>query len=427
MKRIQTLEEAKQVLLTFSPEDMKGKYGLERIETLLRELGSPQETFQSVHIAGTSGKTSTAYFIRGLLQTAGKRTGLTVSPHITAINERVQIDGQPLPEATFLNYLNTFLPLVRATKLQPTYFELLIAFAYWVFAREKIDYTVIEVGLGGLLDATNTIKRKDKLCVISDIGLDHTEVLGTDIKDIAMQKAGIIQPGNHVIVQNQSREVLDVIAARCKTQHVAYQIVDSIEAPDILPAFQRRNFALALTTYQYLEKRDGLAPASPLTLEKVAHETPPGRWEVYKIGNKTLILDGAHNPQKMEMLVDTYQKNFPAPAAVLANLINAPEEKLLNTLTVLRPIVSHLIIPEFYAGQDLKSHHSVKSRQTEKLAEELGFQSTEQQPDIQKALNILINRPEDTLLITGSLYLVSLIRPFVKALVPNSTISHNNT
>jgi dihydrofolate synthase/folylpolyglutamate synthase len=427
MKQIQTLEEAKQVLLTFSPEDMKGKYGLERIEALLRELGSPQEAFQSVHIAGTSGKTSTSYFIRGLLQAAGKRTGLTVSPHITAINERVQIDGQPLPEAAFLNYLNTFLPLVRATKLQPTYFELLIAFAYWVFAKEKIDYAVIEVGLGGLLDATNTIKRKDKLCVISDIGLDHTEVLGTNIKDIAMQKAGIIQPGNYVIVQNQSREALDVIATHSKAQHAAYQIVGDIEVPDILPAFQRRNFALALTAYQYLEKRDGLAPVSPLTLEKVAHETPPGRWEIYKIGNKTLILDGAHNPQKMEMLVDTYQKNFSAPAAVLANLINAPEEKLLNTLTVLRPVVSHLIIPEFYAGQDLKSHHSVKSSNTERLAKELGFQSTEQQLDIQNALNILINRPESTLLITGSLYLVSLVRPFIKALVPNSTISHNNT
>jgi dihydrofolate synthase/folylpolyglutamate synthase len=416
MKQIETLDEAMQTLLAFSPENMTGHYSLDRIEALLKELGNPQETFKSVHIAGTSGKTSTSYFIRGMLQATGKRTGLTVSPHITAINERVQIDGQPLPEDNFLRYLNMFLPHVEASSLQPTYFELLIAFAYWVFAKENIEYAVIEVGLGGLLDATNTIKREDKLCVISDIGLDHTEILGTEIKDIAAQKAGIIQPKNHVIIQNQSIEATSVIEARCKAQNASWQIVEDMEVPAILPAFQHRNFALALTAFLYVKDRDNLADITSSDYENIAHETPPGRWEVYNIGGKTLILDGAHNPQKMEMLVNTYKTKYSQPAAVLANLVEAPEEKLIQTLEVLKPITSRLIIPDFTAGQDLKSRHSVDPNIFKRLAEQTGFTHVETQSDIQKALETLLEQPEDILLITGSLYLVSLIRPYLQKL-----------
>lgn len=416
MKHIKTLDDAMQTLLQFSPEDMKGKYSLARIQALLKDLGSPQETFKAVHIAGTSGKTSTSYFIRGMLQAAGKRTGLTVSPHITAINERVQIDGQPLPEATFLQYLNTFLPLVEETKLQPTYFELLIAFAYWVFAKEKVDYAVIEVGLGGLLDATNTIQRKDKLCVISDIGLDHTEILGNKITEIAAQKAGIIQPENHVIVQSQDKEVIAVIQKRSASQNASLQLVDAMQTPSILPVFQRRNFALAKTTFMYLKDRDNLTDLGTSDYEDIAHETPPGRFEIYRINGKTLILDGAHNPQKMEMLVSTYQSKYSQPAAVLANLVSASEEKLVHTLSILQLISSVLIIPEFSAGQDLKSRHSVDLNTFEKLALNTGFTHIEKQADIKKALDILLKQPEDILLITGSLYLVSLSRPYVEAL-----------
>ena len=417
MKQIESLAEAMQVLLAYSPQDMKGHYSLGRVEKLLKELGSPQETFKSVHIAGTSGKTSTSYFIRGMLQKAGQRTGLTVSPHIVAINERVQIDGQPLPEHTFLNYLNIFLPLVEATNLKPTYFELVIAFAYWVFAKEKVDYAVIEVGLGGLLDATNTIKREDKLCVISDIGLDHTEILGTTIAAIAAQKAGIVQPGNHVIIQHQSVEATTVIEEKARAQNASYEYVREIEMPSILPDFQRRNFALALTAYTYIKTRDNLSELSASDYENIAHETPPGRWEIYKINQKTVILDGAHNPQKMEMLVGTYMSQYSQPAAVLANLVEAPEEKLIQTLKILKPITSRLIIPDFLAGQDLKSRHSVDPDAFEKLAAQTGFTHIEKEPDVQKALDTLVKQPEGTLLITGSLYLISLVRPYLQKLV----------
>lgn len=416
MVRLKSLDQAMQTLLAYSPQDMKGSYSLGRITQLLVLLDNPQEQFKSIHIAGTSGKTSTAYFIRGILQAKGQRTGLTVSPHVTAINERVQIDGAPLESQKFLSYLNEFFVIIEKIDLHPTYFELLIAFAYWVFAKEKVDYAVIETGLGGLLDATNTINRPDKVCVITDIGLDHTEILGNTTTKIAAQKAGIIQAKNHVIIQKQDDDVLDVIKAEAKQKKASVKLIDFTLTPSVLPEFQRRNFSLALAAFEYIKKRDYLDDLMPSELDKVAHETPPGRWEIYRWNDKTIILDGAHNPQKMEMLYQTYRLQHDEPAAVLANIVEAPSDKIFSTLAILQPITSHLIIPSFYAGQDLKSRKSVASSEIASIAQKAGFKSTEQQSEIEKAIQSLLNRPEKVLVVTGSLYLVSLVRPYIQQL-----------
>jgi dihydrofolate synthase/folylpolyglutamate synthase len=405
-----------QVLLSYTPEDVKRSYNLDRTRQILEIIGNPQEQFKSIHIAGTSGKTSTAYFIRGMLQAKGQRTALTVSPHIVALNERVQIDGVPLNEQKFLRYLHEFLDIIDQSGLHPTYFELLIAFAYWVFAKEKINYAVIETGLGGLLDATNTIQRSDKICVISDIGLDHTEILGNTTTKIAAQKAGIIQPGNHVVVQNQDTDILDVIKQTATQKKATLEVIKPTATPSVLPEFQRRNFSLALAAFQYVHKRDGIEALTDAELDEVAHEMPPGRWEVYSWKDKTIILDGAHNPQKMEMLYQTFSLKYAEPAAVLANLVEAPDDKLFSTLAIMQPMVSRLLIPTFTAGQDLKSRHSVEPGKLIALAKKLDYLNIEQQPDIEKAIQTLLECPEKILLITGSLYLVSLVRPYIEKL-----------
>ena len=417
MRQLKSLAEAMETLLAYSPPDMVKSYNLDRTKQILALLDNPQEKFKSIHIAGTSGKTSTSYFIRGMLQSEGKRTGLTVSPHITAINERVQIDGTPLESSTFLTYLNEFLDIIDMHKLTPTYFELLITFAYWVFEKEKVDYAVIETGLGGLLDATNTINREDKVCVISDIGLDHTEILGNTTIKIAAQKAGIIQEGNHVVVQKQDDEILAVFKDTAKEKHATLEVVKFTMTPSVLPEFQRRNFALALAAFGYVQKRDYLEKLSFTELDEVAHETPPGRFEIYTLNDKTIILDGAHNPQKMEMLYQTFSLKYTTQAAVLANMVEAPDTKIFSTLAILQPLASYLIIPTFSGGQDLKSRHSVESSKTEEMASKLDYPGIEQQADIEKAVQTLLDRPEKVLLITGSLYLVSLARPYIKKLV----------
>ena len=172
---IRTIEEAEAALLPYVPlvAQLTGKATtLERaIIPLMALAGNPQDRLKTVHIAGTSGKTSTSYYIAALLGAAGKTVGLTVSPHVDSITERIQINGQPLPDAEFCQELETFLDIVKQAPQPPSYFELLYAFALWVFGRRHVDYAVIETGMGGLYDATNVATRADKVCVITDIGL----------------------------------------------------------------------------------------------------------------------------------------------------------------------------------------------------------------------------------------------------------------
>ncbi|HEX6461721.1 MAG TPA: Mur ligase family protein [Candidatus Saccharimonadales bacterium] len=410
MKQLQTLAAARTALLAFSPLDMKGKYQLGRMRKLMEFLGNPQDTLNVIHVAGTSGKTSTAYFLCSMLELAGQRTGLTISPHITGINERVQLNGQPLSEARFLFYVNQFLPLVGQSGLQPTYFELLVALAYWVFAEEKVDYAVIETGLGGLLDGTNVVTRADKLCVITEIGLDHTEILGETIAEIAAQKAGIIQPHNQVLMLEQPKEIIAVIQQAAKKRQASVTIVREPDAPKKLTEFQKRNWSLAKAALHYLQQRDSFALPAEVQLERAAIHTPPGRWEIYHYRDKALIIDGAHNPQELEALVSALQQQGIASAAVLANFKQAPRAKIAASLRILQPITSHLIIPEFTAGQDLKRLRSCAATELADLAARQKIKSTEVQPDAADALNTLLNRPEKTLLITGSLYLISSLR-----------------
>ncbi len=417
IKQVHTLDEAVATFLAYSPATTKGKYQIDRIKQLMTFLGDPQEKPRVIHIAGTSGKTSTAYFVRGLLEAAGRRTGLTVSPHIIGVNERVQIGGIPLEPEKFIEYVNHFLSLIAKTNLQPTYFELLIALAYKVFADEKVEYAVVETGLGGLLDGTNVVSRPDKVCVITDIGLDHTKVLGDTLVKIATQKAGIIQPYNHVIMRTQTQEVMQVIARIAAKQQATVQLVDNDHAPKTLPHFQHRNWAVARTVFDYIKRRDGLSKLTNVQLHRVARHTPPGRWEVYHYKDKTIILDGAHNPQKLQAFCDSLAASSIYSAAVLANLVEAPEAKIRAALDILQPFTSHLIIPEFYAGQDLKSRHSLAASQCVQYAERADFISIDQQPNLDDALRLLLQRPEKVLIISGSLYLVSALRPRVRKII----------
>ena len=227
MGRLDSIDSAVRALYEYIPQtaSMKQNYSLDRLRTFLSEIGNPQETRRVVHIAGTSGKTLTAYFIRALLQEAGQVTGLTVSPHVLSITERVQINGKPLPDDEFVGYLERFLEIVRASEVPLTYFEVLVAFAQWVFDERQVDYAVVETGLGGLLDGTNTVTRADKVCVITDMGLDHTEVLGDTIEAIARQKAGIIQPGNPVFLLEQDAAATAVVAEEARGRRASLRIV----------------------------------------------------------------------------------------------------------------------------------------------------------------------------------------------------------
>jgi dihydrofolate synthase / folylpolyglutamate synthase len=163
--------------------------------------------------------------------------------------------------------------------------------------------------------------------------------------------------------------------------------------------------------FGFICERDGLI--MPQDLSAVAGQTPPGRWEQYRYNGKTIILDGAHNPQKLQALCNSMAVSGKRRAAVLANFSEAPEAKIDSALRILQPFAASLIVPEFSAGQDIKCRHSLASDQLVARAKALGFSDVHKQPDILQAFQQLLESPEDVLLITGSLYLVSAIRPLV--------------
>jgi dihydrofolate synthase / folylpolyglutamate synthase len=402
-------------------------YTLDRMRGLMEYLGNPQDSFKVVHVAGTSGKTSTAYYAAALLGASGAKVGLNVSPHLIEVNERVQIDLVPLPEDTFCAELGTFMDIVAASAMQPTYFEVLVAFAFWEFARQGVEYAVVEVGLGGLLDGTNVITRTDKVCIITDIGLDHVHVLGDTISKIAAQKAGIIQPGNHVFMYIQSRDVMEVTRATCDRQHAVLHEIpsDSSAVAFALPRFQQRNFFLAKQAITYVLHRYG-APALTAPAIRTAADTPiPGRMEIFHDRGKIVVIDGAHNEQKMTALMQSMQAAFPGKAvAALVAAVHGPDARWQQTLDVLLPMVSSLVVTSFYQEEKDRIKTSVDAQA---MGEYVRLHSkvpltVEADPAI--AYRALHMRPEPVLLVTGSLYFLQEVRSLMPAIKHPAADAH---
>ncbi len=415
MQKIHDFNDVHRVLSGYVPRAHEpGNYTLERIKDILEVLDNPQNKFKTVHVAGTSGKTSTCYYISALLSEAGKKVGLTVSPHVDEVNERVQINGVPMPEDRFCSQLSEFIDIIDSHNLKPTYFELLVAFAYWFFAKEKVDYAVVEVGLGGLLDGTNVITRPDKVCVITDIGLDHTNVLGNTIAEIAEQKAGIIQSHNAVFCYRQDTATMSAIKDRCAQMHAQLHEVRGTGAdPRFLPPFQKRNWHLAQTVFDYIRSRDDLPTLSAEELETTAHTLIPARMEVIKYKGKTLIIDGSHNGPKMKALVEGIKALYPGQkASVIVSFVDSKFERATPALEQLLPIASALIVTSFSGEQDTPKY-SVDPEVIAGAARSIGFKSATIKHRPKDALELLMQQPEEVLVVTGSFYLLNHIRPLV--------------
>lgn len=418
---LNNIQEAEAALAKYIPmvKEMTGRdITLDRIRLLLVAVGNPQERLRIIHVAGTSGKTSTAYYIASLLGASGKKVGLTVSPHIDTITERVQINSKPLDETEFCAALGEFLDLIENVEPEPSYFELLVAFAYWYFAKAGVDYAVIETGMGGLHDGTNIASRPDKVCVITDIGLDHTHILGTTVAAISAQKAGIIYPGNTAFMYGQSPEVNKVFSDYAQKQGAQLNMLSQDELAqklnqpgiDQLPLYQQRNWLLARAVSDYIAGRDGLE----LSAEGIAaslHIQVPGRMDKRVINGKTIIMDGAHNEQKIQAFVESFQKEY--PAAQVPVLLSLKQGKEYQTvLPLLKPICAQLVLTTFDVLQDLPSN-SIDPNTLAEAANELGFQDVQIIPDPNEAFRELLTLPGQMAVVTGSFYLLSCIRPYI--------------
>ncbi|MEV5447592.1 Mur ligase family protein, partial [Streptomyces sp. NPDC052644] len=299
-------------------------FSLDRIESLLDLLGSPQRAYPSIHLTGTNGKTSTARMIDSLLRAFGLHTGRYTSPHLETVRERISLDGEPVDEARFVATYREVKPLadlVDQRSAEPlTYFDLTTALAFATFADAPVDVAVVEVGLGGAEDSTNVLQAG--VAVLTPIGLDHTEWLGDTLEDIALHKAGIIHSGATVIAAAQEEEAARPILERCAEvgatvaregaefgvlrravavggQVLTLQGLGGVYDEVFLPlhgAHQAQNAAVALAAVKAFL---GAGAKRQLDVEAVregfAATSSPGRLE--KVRNApTVLLDGAHNP-----------------------------------------------------------------------------------------------------------------------------------
>jgi dihydrofolate synthase / folylpolyglutamate synthase len=414
--QLHTLADAQAVLEPLRPQyNPDFVYSLEHIKEAMEDLGNPQNDLRVVHVVGTSGKTSTAYYIAALLTAAGYKVGLTVSPHVYALNERIQIGMRPLVEEVFARALGEFLDILEQHGHTLSYFEVLTAYAYWYFAREHVDFVVVEAGMGGLLDATSVATAPNKVCVITDIGLDHITSLGGTLAEIAMHKAGIIHLHNSVFCYQQPPAATEVI------EHVARQkqadlhvLADSAARTDedSLPWFQQRNLGLAVAVAEALQEEQG-KPLTPAMIAKAAATVIPGRMETRYWNGKTIILDGAHNPQKLHALARSLHVHWPQhDIAVLVSLAAARDYRLSGNVNQLAALGKHFITTAFKA-EEYDPHNSVGAAELAGLLAEEHAGSVEAYPNLKAAVQRLLDRPEPVLVITGSLYLLHRVRPLL--------------
>ena len=298
-------------------------YDLRRMHELLARLGNPHLAASSVHIAGTKGKGSTAAMIAAALTAAGYRTGLYTSPHLIDISERIRVDGRLISPSELVECVEQLKPEVEAVNTAATYgklttFEVLTALGFMYFAQKRADFQVVEVGLGGRLDATNVIQ--PEVCAITTLGLDHTDVLGDTLAKIAAEKAGIIKPGVPVVSARQENEADEVIKSFCDRNNALLVRVgrdityssrgerDGVQSLEItgrrgvyevaLPLygrFQQENAAVALGVLEALAER-GFKVTPQSIVSGMQNVRWPGRFQVIRT-HPEVVIDGAHNPQ----------------------------------------------------------------------------------------------------------------------------------
>jgi dihydrofolate synthase/folylpolyglutamate synthase len=377
-------------------------------------LGNPEKKLRVVHIAGTSGKTSTAYYMAALLHSAGKTVGLTVSPHVDSVTERVQLNGQPMPDQQFCAELAEFLEIVDTAPEKPSYFELLHAFATWVFAHQGVDYAVLETGMGGLHDATNVAARRDKYCIITDIGLDHTRILGNTLAEIAAQKVGIVHDHNLLLMYQQVPEVMSVIT-EWVDEHQAQLLVTTeraeaklAKASKSMPLYQQRNWLLAYRAYRELALRDSLPNLDDEMLAQTQAVQVPARMDVRRVQGKTLIMDGAHNVQKMTTFIASFRQAYPGikPAVLLA-LKKDKDAAAIGPL--LADFAAQVIVTTFTSSQDLPATPADPTALAEAFRQ-AGVPQVTAEPDSRTAYRQLLAAPGEIGVITGSFYLLSQLR-----------------
>ncbi len=402
-------QDAVQFLYALGNEVLTAKLGLDRISTLLQALGNPERSYRVVHVAGTNGKGSTCAMIEAGLRAEGIHTGLYTSPHLIDPTERIQIGGLPVSREEFANAFEVVHETAGKLDLDchPTYFETLTAMAFWLFREQRVETAVIEVGLGGRLDATNVVH--PVLTVITPVDLDHQFFLGNTIESIAAEKAGILKAGVPTIVSRQSPEAMRVIESTAAALGVTITRTEQFEIRDLELDARGSSFS-GLRCPLAGEHQIDNAVAAVLALKAlgvkpdgIADAHWPGRLE-HVSPNPDIILDGAHNPAGARALAKYLHRFYSHRRLWL--IFGAMKDKAVEEVAgILFPLAQELILtaPANIRAMSPEDLQTLASR-------------GETAPDVSTALARIQERghnedlSEDVVVITGSLYLVGEAR-----------------
>lgn len=392
---------------------------LKRMHWLLEKAGKPQVHFPTIHIVGTNGKGSTTSYLQHILTQSGYQTGSFTSPYITRFNERMSIDGKPIPDKDLVQILEKAIPLIQLLEKEtdlgrPTEFEVITLLMFLYFAQKKVDIAIIEAGIGGLLDSTNVLD--PDLVICTSIGYDHTDTLGQDLLDIARHKAGVIHDKTPILLGQVPAEVGDFFAQKAEKQdsllaqidqdiliqevsqshfQVSYQNWTSpLLTIKLLGQHQENNAALAATAAHLLTRN--YPKITEQTIQQgLSMATWPGRSEWF---GPNIYLDGAHNPQGIASLLDVLQTQLAQRKIhiLFAGLKRKPLKDLLAQLDGYDLSVTSF---NFFEALPLADY----PEQYPKV------------PDFRTWLAQAQDSPtEDLYVVTGSLYFISEVRQYLQ-------------
>jgi dihydrofolate synthase / folylpolyglutamate synthase len=415
---------------------------LERVELLLDLLGSPQRNVPVIQVAGTNGKTSTARMVESLLRAFGLRTGLFTSPHVESMTERIALDGRPIDPLRFISTYEDVEPYLRLvdgrSETPVSYFEAMTALAYAAFADAPVDVAVVEVGLGGRWDATNTADAQ--VAIVTPIDFDHVKYLGDTIEEIAAEKAGIIKPGAVVVLAQQRLPAAEVllrtaaeVEATIAREAVEFGVLHREVAMGgqalsvrglagsyedlFLPLYgehQARNAACALAAVEAFFGATTERLRIDLVTAGLAAVTSPGRLEVVRRG-PTVLLDAAHNPAGAAATAAAIQESFRFTRLVGVVAIMADKDAR-GVLDALEPALDELVVTQN------SSTRSLLAGQLAELAEDVfGGHRVSVEPRLADALDTGIRLAEAAgdlggagVLVTGSVVTVGEARRMLR-------------